>query len=349
MEKNSVTGILLVLGGVAVGLLIFELGLRIAEPVSDAQILNDVMTPSGPYLSLKPGSSGTMLGRRVTVNERGYRGTLRPYHKPAGVVRLEFFGDSHTFSMGAGDDATYPAVVEQTLNAGGKRFEALNFGVPGQDLRQLLMHARKYAFRYNPDVIVLTFHSGDILESPDGPAPGPAPGDVKAGMLYRLKRDVLKDSYVARLVIPYGAAFARRLLGWSPGITAAETEEIRKDGPRWRALQTDVLAFKRDADARNIMTVFVLFPNMLAFERHPARDEYRELKSWLEAHDIPALNLLPAFAGRDASTLTASLLDKHPNEKAYRIAGRAVAGFLTGVLARRRATELAPAATGGGA
>jgi hypothetical protein len=326
--------ILLVLCGIAVGFLLFEFGLRIIEPASDAQILNDVMTPSGPYLSLIPASSGVMLGRKVTVNALGYRGAQRPEQKPAGVKRLEFFGDSHTFSMGADDDATYPNVVEKLLNAGTQRYEALNFGVPGQDLRQLLTHARNHAFRFDPDVIVLTFHQGDILESPDGPpAASTGPGDQQIGALYRVKRDLLKYSFVARLVVPYGAEFAQRLFGWSPGVTVAEVKEIRSDGPRWRKLQQDVLAFKHDADARNIKTVLVLFPSMQPFDRHPAAEEYRELKEWFDAHGIPALNLLPSFAGRDASALAASILDKHPNEQAYQIAGQAVAGFLGELLA----------------
>jgi lysophospholipase L1-like esterase len=337
-KKNLVANSLLVLFAVLAVSVVFEIALRWLEPVSDVQVLNEARTAHGAYLTLRPGAQGLMLGRPVTVNKDGYRGALRPQQKPPGVTRLLFFGDSHTFSMGADDEHTYPAVVEQKLNAGTACCEVLNFGVPGQDLRQILTLLHERGLAYQPDVVVITFHSGDILESPDDDVPGGQPAVHGEGeWLYQLKVAALRHSYLARLVIPYSAAFLRGALNWTAGVTFAEQREIESDGPTWRTLSAEVLRLKAELDRRGSMLAFVLFPSMLPFEGHPARGEFADLAAWLESHGIPTIDLLPSYKGRRASSLTASLLDKHPNEAGYAIAGEAVAEFLGPRIKRWRA------------
>lgn len=341
--RNRIANLLLALAAVLLAVLAVEGALRLLEPDSDVQVLREVATPRGSYLALRPGVSGLMLGRSVSVNAEGYRGALRSRSKTEGVMRVLFFGDSHTFSMGADDDHTYPAVVERTLNSRGLRCEVLNFGVPGQDLRQILLLLRDRAFPYEPDLIVITFHSGDILESPDDVVRRDRPaGAAGPSRLHEFKVELLRRSYLARLVIPYSAALLRGAFGWSGGLTHREQREIEEEGKAWLELRTKLLELKQELDRRGIGLAFVLFPSMLPFEKHPARPEFAMLSAWLAAHDIPALDLLPAFRGQRAGRLTASLLDKHPNEEGYAIAGAAVAGFLAGILGNRR--EVSPPA-----
>jgi len=330
-QKKDSTAIrlLLVFGGILVGLGMVEVALRLLEPPSNAQVLNYSEIQSGEYLTLIPGASGLITGREVNINAQGYRGRLYPYKKTAGKTRILFFGDSHTFSMGADDASTYPAVVEKNLNAASDRYEILNFGVLGHDLRQILVHIENNAYLYDPDVIIITFHSGDILESSGKQADAGAGDDSGVSLLYRLKRDALKYSYTARLILPYGVAIARRILGWSPGITTAELHEIENNGSKWRDLQEKILALQKSANDRGIRLAFVLFPSISEFDNHPARAVHRALESWLNDRQIPALDLLPYFSGQDPASLTASLLDKHPNERAYAIVGNAVSDFLT--------------------
>lgn len=325
--------LLLVAVATVIAILVFEIALRVIEPESNVRLLRRAHTATGSYLALKPGVHGLVLGRPVSVNSAGYRGALLPQHKSPGVTRILFFGDSHTFSIGADDAHSYPALVEHELVAGGCRCEVLNFGVPGQDLRQMLDLLHDRAFDYDPDLIVMTFHSGDILESPSDMVPQErSPGGGRLGWMYHLKVELLRDSYVARLVIPYGAALLREALDWRSGVTFAEQRELSRHGRVWQALSARILALRDELRHRGIRLAFVLFPSMLPFDEHPARGEYALLEDWLVARGIPTLNLLPAYRGRRASALTASLLDKHPNEKAYAIASGAVAPFLAGVL-----------------
>jgi hypothetical protein len=151
--------------------------------------------------------------------------------------------------------------------------------------------------------------------------------------LYRLKRDALKYSHVARLTIPFLAGILRDTFGWNPGVTATEYQEIAGNGPVWNRLKADILDLKNRLNKQGVDLAFVLFPTMTEFENHPARPVHAALTAWLVDNDIPSLDLLPYFEGQKSTTLTASLLDRHPNEKAYEIAGTAVAEFIAeGVL-----------------
>jgi lysophospholipase L1-like esterase len=334
---------LLVLAAVLVMSIAFEVALRLLEPATDVLVLSEARTERGSYLALRPGVKGLMLGRSVTINEEAYRGPLRPRRKSPGVTRLLFFGDSHTFSMGADDEHTYPAIVERKLNASGLCCEVLNFGVPGQDLRQIMTLLENRGFDHDPDIVVITFHTGDILESPDDAVPGTGPrGQGGSDWLHRFKVAALQQSYLARLIIPYGAAFLRGTFGWTAGVTSSEEEEIVSDGRTWQTLRAKLLELKSELDRRGVVLVFALFPSMLPFEQHPASGEYKALAAWLKAHGIPTIDLLPFYKGQRAWALTASLLDKHPNEAGYAIAGEAVAEFV-GVLVKRQRGEKRPA------
>lgn len=345
-RKSLIANVLLVLAAVLVVLFAFEVALRLLEPTSNVQVLSETRTDHGTYLALRPSVQGLMLGRLVTVNQEAYRGPLRPRLKSPGVTRLLFFGDSHTFSMGADDEHTYPAVVEQKLNTSGLCCEVLNFGVPGQDLRQILILLEGRGLHYDPDIVVITFHSGDILESPDDEVPGSRPEAQGVGSwLYRFKVEALRQSYLARLVIPYGAASLRAAFGVTAGVTYAEQREIESDGKTWQALRARLLELKRELDRRGVVLAFVLFPSMLPFDHHPADGAYKALAASLKTHGIPTIDLLPYYRGQRAGTLTASLLDKHPNEAGYAIAGEAVAEF-AGVLVKRQRGEMQGA--GGG-
>ena len=165
LKKNLIPG-LMILVSCGVGLGLAEIVLRVIEPTSDVQVIEINETEFGDYTSLRPNASGQILGRKVSINSRGYRGKLHPYHKDPDHIRVLYFGDSHVFSMGADDEHTFPAVAQNRLNNSSRQFESLNFGVLGQDMRQILMHIDNHAFKYDPDMIVFTFHSGDLLESP---------------------------------------------------------------------------------------------------------------------------------------------------------------------------------------
>jgi hypothetical protein len=103
---------------------------------------------------------------RITTNEDGLRGS-RPYarRKAAGVSRVAVVGDSFPFGFGVNDSEVVSEVLESQLSSArsaGKRWEVLNFGVPGFGQAEELVQYQNKVREYSPDWVVLFYFDNDI-------------------------------------------------------------------------------------------------------------------------------------------------------------------------------------------
>jgi lysophospholipase L1-like esterase len=290
------------------------------------------VTEAGRYSIPIPGAEGIKAGRPVSVNQLGYRGNPYGSHRSPKTFRIQVFGDSHTFGIGAPDDQTYPAVMERALNNGQQtRYEVLNFGVPGHDFGSIVKHMKIGVPKYHPDLAVLTFHAGDII-STDIIINNRRTKNTPA--MVRLKQTVTSKSYLARFIVIYGMPAVRTLLGIQPpGEAMGETTEIERNGPQWQNFETVILRLKDELHGQCTELAVVLFPPMIDFETTPAIRLHSLIRSWLIENRIAVLDLLPTFQNskRKATALRATLLDAHPNEEGYGLAGQAVAQFVDSV------------------
>ena len=88
----------------------------------------------------------------INTNSAGLRG-LRDYalEKPPGVTRIVVLGDSFTFGFGVKDNQTFSSLLEQS----NPNLEALNFGVAGYGLDQILITYREIAREYKADLVII--------------------------------------------------------------------------------------------------------------------------------------------------------------------------------------------------
>ena len=91
-------------------------------------------------------------GATAHVNARGLRAD-REYsiERPAGVTRIEVFGDSFAFGTEVDDESTYCWVLERILS----QAEVLNFGVPGYGLDQMMLRFQTEGVAFHPDIVVI--------------------------------------------------------------------------------------------------------------------------------------------------------------------------------------------------
>jgi lysophospholipase L1-like esterase len=329
---KALRNILLALAATAFTLLCAEALLRVMEPGDQGAITHVAPTEAGRYSRPIPRARGMRAGRPVSVNQLGYRGYPYGPHRSPGSFRIQIFGDSHTFGIGAPDDQTYPAVMERALNAGQQnRYEVLNFGVPAHDFGSIVKHMTINVPAYHPDLAILTFHTGDIISTDiiiDNRPTSNRPPTV------RFKQALLSKSYLSRLMIIYGAPAVRTLLQIQPpGEAIAEINEIERNGPHWQNFRTVTLRLKDEFLGQCTELAVVLFPPMIDFETNPAIRLHSLIRSWLIEHQIAVFDLLPTFQGskRKATDLRATLLDSHPNEDGYSLAGEGVARFVDSV------------------
>jgi hypothetical protein len=176
--KNLGVNVSLTLGGLFMGVIIGETGLRLAS-IEGYQKIGDFVDSAPTHFhtadpnlgwKLKPGASGEWKGEGasfVRVNSDGLRDDREHTKaKPPNTLRVAVLGDSFTEAIHVPVEQTFWSKLERKLGncaavKGRKNVEVLNFGVQGYGTAQELIMLRKKVWDYNPDIVVLAFFTGN--------------------------------------------------------------------------------------------------------------------------------------------------------------------------------------------
>ncbi len=166
--KKAAVRLLSALFGVAAGLLLAEAGIAIANRWFPYFYAFDAQRG----WALKPGVAGWWRregGAYVSINRDGFRGPDLPKAKPPGTVRIAVLGDSYVQATQVPYEKTFPQVIARNLARcpalGGRRVEALNFGVDGYGTAQELITLKQKALAYSPDIVVLAIFLGNDVRN----------------------------------------------------------------------------------------------------------------------------------------------------------------------------------------
>jgi hypothetical protein len=158
----------LIVFGVAAALVIFEIGLRIANLWFPYFFSYDPDRGWG----LRPNTS-RWYNREgeafVQINSDGFREKPYAKRKRADTVRVAMLGDSYTEAIQVLADKTFCSVAGQALARcpalKGRRVEALNFGVDGYGTAQELITLQRKVWPYSPDIVVLAVFLGNDIRN----------------------------------------------------------------------------------------------------------------------------------------------------------------------------------------
>ena len=266
----------------------------------------------------RKGASVVNDGRRVSLNERGYRGRELGVPRTRDRTRVIVLGDSIAFGLGVSDEETFAHLLDASDNG----IEAGSLAVQGYGPDQELLLLLREGLRYDPDVVVLAFClANDFAEAVlpvslyDGAMPKPR---------FRLVGDrlVLDHSDLQRSVF-------RRVHQWLSDYSLLfnlVSGPGRRGAPplarHWRERHADAL---RDEDyalslslalvgrmnsscrERGITFLVAAFPDRFSYRNKP-RLAQRFLES-LEADGIMAIDMSIPFHAV-GSRLTAVALDR---------------------------------------
>jgi lysophospholipase L1-like esterase len=192
----------LIVGGLLFGLLLAEIGFRLVKPLSTQANHRPLVYQPDPDIGYRylPGSSDYIeryeYRQPVQINSGGFFDDEYPEVPPPGVTRIAAIGDSFTAGFQVGRGRNYPDVLEDVLNEAGLPdcpCEVLNFGLDGTGALQQVFILEKMALNYQPDIVVVTIHSTDLMDA----GVGTVHRDLYRGYLlvYRRKahRDTLED------------------------------------------------------------------------------------------------------------------------------------------------------------
>jgi lysophospholipase L1-like esterase len=97
-----------------------------------------------------------LRGRKYYINEQGYRGMPFTREKPAGVIRIMFYGGSQVFDSPADMGRDWPHRVEGLLKkAGHNQVQVINAGTPGHASFDSLGRFLSEGHVFRPDYVVL--------------------------------------------------------------------------------------------------------------------------------------------------------------------------------------------------
>lgn len=168
VRRSTSRKILLLAGALFAGVLIAELSLRalgVAHPrISQRdEYRGTVLRPGVQWWFTDEGHA------HIKINDDGFRDRNRSLKKPPETVRIAVLGDSYVAAWQVPMEQRLTEVLERELNGqkpfGAKRVEVLNFGVPGYGTAQELMTLRHVVWKYEPDIVVLAFLTGNDLRN----------------------------------------------------------------------------------------------------------------------------------------------------------------------------------------
>lgn len=122
--------------------------------------------------ALRPGARGwwTKEGRAyVTINSAGLRDHEHGTAREPGIFRVAVLGDSYAEALQVPLEKTFWAEMERSLAScaalGGRRVEAINFGVSGYGTAQELLMLRHRVWSYAPDAVLLAVTTGNDVSN----------------------------------------------------------------------------------------------------------------------------------------------------------------------------------------
>jgi hypothetical protein len=173
------TELTLLAAGIAVGLLLAEGSLRLADRIHCFDDTSGGLVEPHPLYGWRhtPGAAAWAKRCRgpvtewqtfVSINRHGLRDRELEY-APDGAYRILLLGDSFPQGLQVELDETFPKQVERRLNdaaPAGRRIEVINTGVGGYTTTNELLFYRYEGRKYRPDLVLLAFNTeNDAMEN----------------------------------------------------------------------------------------------------------------------------------------------------------------------------------------
>jgi lysophospholipase L1-like esterase len=96
----------------------------------------------------------------------------------------------------------------------------------------------------------------------------------------------------------------------------------------WSILEDGVRKCKAAAEEGGAVYCMVLFPWLFQLEQYPLLDAHAKIRDLATRLQVPFLDLLDAFEGREWKSVCVSPVNEHPNARGHKIAAEAIARFL---------------------
>ena len=261
---------------------------------------------------LLAGYEGSWRDAPFRTNSNGFRDADHSVEKPSGTTRFALLGASYEMGAGVEDDEIFPAVLEEMLNRGAAPpvhpYEILNLSVGGYGLVQRAELLRREAFRYQPDLIVLTLYTTE-----------------ENRLLNHL-------AYVVHEGIP-APPFLEDLLaqaGVAPGMgRSAARQALRPHADE--VMRSALRQARRDSAAQGVPLIAVTVPTAQDLGNDPAdvAAALGRLSRLAREVSVQVLDLGNVYAGHSGEEVRLAPWDGHANALGHKLLAAGFYGLLT--------------------
>jgi hypothetical protein len=310
--------------------------------------LGEIVQPSrypGIVYELKPNVRGRFMGQPLLINSQGLRDNEYSRRKEPGTFRIVGVGDSSLFGWGVPIEDSGLKVLERRLNekSGARKFEVINFGVPGYNTAMESETFVRRCLEYAPDLVLLNFNTNDY----DVPEFMRRPNDLttlRTSYLFDLAYSVYEGVVAVEPETPLLFDFRHRTIAERQAARLDEDPALPDEYRYMVGAKGVVHALERlAAAARERAIPFVVFDvkPYPGFDPHYVRDELRDgQRELLERESrrlgFHFLNTYPYFMNYlkehpDANSrpvFAVSAVDGHPNTLAHSINAQALVDYL---------------------
>ena len=344
-------GLLLSAFSVVFILILIEMGVRQFMPRPVRYIDPQVFVQNSPTLKweMKPNQRSFTLDAPVATNSLGFRENEFAVKKPPGTFRILCLGDSVTFGVGTRMEAVYPAMLEKILNDSSpdRRFEVINMGVIGYNMRQKLISLREKGIKFDPDLVIVGFTLSDIFGNekalPGEPGFVPEPpvvdgrGHVNWAPRHHIPgklRNVLREWRTLYMTVQGMKALKEVLLPSRHPLNIHYRAILARDDEylkgSWRSTEKRLREMVELGGRHPFKVVLLIFPDQAQMDQRYVDIHYQsEARVMADRIRVPYQDLLPAFKkSHDEGVLPLINYDGHPNEIGHEIAARELGAFL---------------------
>ena len=322
--------------GLGVGLLLMEIGLRLAglgaPPAAGSPVPPDPALEGLPELGkvddlTRPNQRGVFEGVLYRTNSAGMRSPEIALEAPEGAFRIAVLGDSFTMGQGVDASETYCALLQRELDArrDGRRYEVMNLGISGMNILHSVKRLRNVGLRYRPDLVVYGFTLNDI----EGPAYRRNSDEDAEAYRNLLARHSASPSLLLRELWPR-LVVLRSSLWPTPGSYpyALELNYFRR--PRaWAQVAGGLDQLAAITRRRGVCGVVFVHPVIQHLRlAHGFQRFYTRVAEAARERGLYAIEAFPAFRGRDSGPLRFHVFDGHPTAEGHRLLADALVAGL---------------------
>lgn len=168
--KPALLRIVALVVSVVVSILFLECALRLQTygsitPLSGEHVLRMPHDTRG--WTLRPGGSAHQRNLdfdvTVEINDQGLRDRPHAHAKPEGVFRIVVLGDSFMEAYQVALEDSLPYRLQEAL--ADRRVEVVNLGIGGYGTAQELRYLQEEGLRYQPDLVLLAFFTGNDIQN----------------------------------------------------------------------------------------------------------------------------------------------------------------------------------------